>query len=155
MRQFKDTQHVLQLSDLSDVTCEYRDKDIDTVVIERASGFWKERKLTINYPIYPRDNYKWSSAKLREWRATRDPCFIIDLSLSDSLDPRLPANIRRDYTLEFEVRVERTLRDLRECLEKAIRLCLFWGKITSGNAFPEMRLFGWSGKFYFPEIEIR
>ena len=35
------------------------------------------------------------------------------------------------------------------------RLCLFWVKITSGNAFPEMRLFGWSGKFYFPEIEIR
>ena len=90
-------------------------------MIERASGFWKERKLTINYPIYPRDNYKWSSANLREWKATRDPCFIIDLSLSDSLDPRLPANILRDYTLEFEVRVERTLRDLRECLEKAIR----------------------------------
>ena len=35
------------------------------------------------------------------------------------------------------------------------RLCLFWVKITSGNAFPEMRLFGWSRKFYFPEIEIR
>ena len=36
-----------------------------------------------------------------------------------------------------------------------LRLCLFWVKITSGNAFPEMRLFGWFGKFYFPEIEIR
>ena len=36
-----------------------------------------------------------------------------------------------------------------------LRLCLFWVKITSGNAFPEMRLFGWSRKFYFPEIEIR
>ena len=36
-----------------------------------------------------------------------------------------------------------------------LRLCLFWVKITSGNAFPEMRLFGWSGKFYFPKIEIR
>ena len=35
------------------------------------------------------------------------------------------------------------------------RLCLFWVKITSGNAFSEMRLFGWFGKFYFPEIEIR
>ena len=35
------------------------------------------------------------------------------------------------------------------------RLCLFWVKIISGNAFPEMRLFGSSGKFYFPEIEIR
>ena len=40
-----------------------------------------------------------------------------------------------------------------DCLK--LRLCLFWVKITSGNAFPEMRLFGWSGKFYFPEIEIR
>ena len=38
---------------------------------------------------------------------------------------------------------------------KKLRLCLFWVKITSGNAFPEMRLFGRSGKFYFPEIEIR
>ena len=36
-----------------------------------------------------------------------------------------------------------------------LRLCLFWVKITSGNAFPAMRLFGWSGKFYFLEIEIR
>ena len=27
----------------------------------------------------------------------------------------------RDYTLEFEVRVESTLRDLRECLTEAIR----------------------------------
>ena len=35
------------------------------------------------------------------------------------------------------------------------RLRLFWVKITSGNAFPEMRLFGWTEKFYFPEIEIR
>ena len=40
-----------------------------------------------------------------------------------------------------------------ECI--LFRLCLFWVKITSGNAFPKMRLFGWSGKFYFPEIEIR
>ena len=36
-----------------------------------------------------------------------------------------------------------------------LRLCLFWVKITSENAFPEMRLFSWSEKFYFPEIEIR
>ena len=36
-----------------------------------------------------------------------------------------------------------------------LRLCLFWVKIISRNAFPEMRLFGWSVKFYFPEIEIR
>ena len=29
---------------------------------------------------------------------------------------------------------------------EALRLCLFWVKIISGNAFPEMRVFGWSGK---------
>ena len=121
MRQLGGTQHVPQLSDLSDATCEYGDNDIDTVVIEHTFGFWKEHKLTINYPTYPRDNYEWSSAKFREWRATRDPCFIIDLSLSDPLDPRLLVDRLRDYTLEFEVRVESTLRDLRECLAKAIR----------------------------------
>ena len=37
----------------------------------------------------------------------------------------------------------------------SLRLCLFWVKIIFGNAFLEMRLFGWSEKFYFPEIEIR
>ena len=34
-----------------------------------------------------------------------------------------------------------------------IRMCLFWVKIISGNAFPKMRLFGWSGKFYFPRLK--
>ena len=38
---------------------------------------------------------------------------------------------------------------------KRLRLCLFWVKMTSENAFSEMRLFGWFGKFYFSEIEIR
>jgi len=33
--------------------------------------------------------------------------------------------------------------------------CLFWVKITFENAFPEMGVFGWSGKFYFPEIDFR
>lgn len=50
-----------------------------------------------------------------------DPCFIIDLSLFDPFDPRLPIDILRDYTLEFKVRVESTLRDLKECLAEAIR----------------------------------
>ena len=31
------------------------------------------------------------------------------------------ADILRDYALEFEVRVESTIRDLRECLTKAIK----------------------------------
>ena len=34
------------------------------------------------------------------------------------------------------------------------RLRLFWVKIIFGNAFPEMRMFGWSGKFYFPKIDF-
>lgn len=33
----------------------------------------------------------------------------------------LPIDILRDYTLEFEIRVERALVDLRECLKEAIR----------------------------------
>ena len=39
----------------------------------------------------------------------------------DPFDPHLLANILRDYTLEFEVRVKSTLKDLRECLAEAIR----------------------------------
>ena len=54
-------------------------------------------------------------------KATRDPCFDIDLSVLDPLDPCLLVDILRDYTLEFEVRVKITLRDLRECLTEAIR----------------------------------
>ena len=33
----------------------------------------------------------------------------------------LLADILRDYTLEFEIKVERALTDLRECLREAIR----------------------------------
>ena len=33
----------------------------------------------------------------------------------------LPTDVLRDYTLEFEIRVERALADLRECLREAIR----------------------------------
>ena len=33
----------------------------------------------------------------------------------------LPADILRDYTLEFKIRVERALTDLKECLREAIR----------------------------------
>ena len=62
------------------------------------------------------DNHEWSTVEFREWRANRDPCFIIDLSVLNPFDSRLLANILRDYTLEFEVRVESTFRDLRECL---------------------------------------
>jgi len=43
------------------------------------------------------------------------------LSLFDPLDPRLPVDILRYYTLEFEVKVESTLRSLKKCLAEAIR----------------------------------
>ena len=39
----------------------------------------------------------------------------------DPLNLHLPVDILRDYALKFEVKVESTLRDLRECLVKAIR----------------------------------
>ena len=53
--------------------------------------------------------------------ASRDPCFIADLSVLDPFDPRLPTDILRDYALKFEVRVESTLRSLRECLVEDIK----------------------------------
>jgi len=51
----------------------------------------------------------------------RDPIFMFDpLSLGSTNMP-LPTDILRDYTLEFEIRVERALIDLRECLRKAVK----------------------------------
>ena len=38
-----------------------------------------------------------------------------------STDLPLSTDILRDYTLEFEIRVERALVDLRECLREAVR----------------------------------
>ena len=77
--------------------------------------------MTIDYPIYPRDDYEWSTVEFKEWRSSRDLCFIVDLLVLDPLDPCLLAKILRDYALEFEVKVESTIRDLRECLTEAIR----------------------------------
>lgn len=39
----------------------------------------------------------------------RDPIIVFDLSSPISTDMPLPADILKDYTLEFEIRVERTL----------------------------------------------
>ena len=50
-----------------------------------------------------------------------DPVFVFDLSLPVSIDMPLPADILRNYTLEFEIRVERALANLRECLREAVR----------------------------------
>ena len=113
IRQFEGTLHAPLLSDLSDITCDYGDKDIDAVVIKHASSFWKKLKSSIDYPTCLGDDYEWSIAKFREWRATRDPYFIIDLSLPNPLNPRHPADILRNCTLKFEVIVESTHRSLR------------------------------------------
>lgn len=121
IRQFEGTQHVPQLSDLSIITCEYGHQDIETIIIDRSFDFQKEHRSTIDYLTCPGDDFEWSSADFRDWRATRDPCFIIDLSVLDPLDPRLPNDILKDYTLEFEVRVESPLKDLRECLTETVR----------------------------------
>ena len=51
----------------------------------------------------------------------RDPCFMFDLSSLVSTELPLPADILRDYTLEFKIKVERALMDLRECLREAVR----------------------------------
>jgi len=55
------------------------------------------------------------------WRDTSDPVFVLDLSSPVSTDMPLLVDILRDYTLEFKIRVERTLADLRECLREAIK----------------------------------
>jgi len=46
------------------------------------------------------------------WRDTKDPEFLFDLSLPISTELPLPTDVLRDYSLEFEIRVERALLDL-------------------------------------------
>ena len=79
------------------------------------------RRSSIDFPFYFKDDQEWFSAEFRVWQDTQDPVFVFDLSSPVSIDMPLPANILRDYTLEFEIRVERALADLRECLREAVR----------------------------------
>ena len=46
---------------------------------------------------------------------------MFDLLLLVSTDMPLPVDILRDYTLEFKIRVKKTLTDLKECLREATR----------------------------------
>lgn len=55
------------------------------------------------------------------WRDTRDPSFVFDLSLPGWAELPLPAGVLRDYTLEFEIRVEWALVDLRECRREVVK----------------------------------
>ena len=54
------------------------------------------------------------------WQDTRDPSFLFDLSSPVLAELPLSTDILRDYTLEFEIWVERALMDLRECLREAV-----------------------------------
>ena len=49
------------------------------------------------------------------WRDTRDLDFMFDLSLPVPAELPLWANVLRDYTLKFEIWVERAFMDIREC----------------------------------------
>ena len=46
---------------------------------------------------------------------------MLDLSSLISTYLPLPADILRDYTLKFEIKVEMALSDLKECLKEAVR----------------------------------
>ena len=46
---------------------------------------------------------------------------MFDLSSPVSDELPLPADVLRNYTLEFEIRVERAFMDLKECLKEAVR----------------------------------
>ena len=46
---------------------------------------------------------------------------MLDLLLLVSTNMPLPVDILRDYTLEFKIRVKKTLTDLKECLREATR----------------------------------
>ena len=51
----------------------------------------------------------------------RDPVFVLDVWLLVSTNMPLSADILRDYTLKFKIKVEKALADLRECLREAVR----------------------------------
>ena len=51
----------------------------------------------------------------------QDPVFVFDLSSSVSTNMPLLVDILRDYTLEFEIKVEMALVDLREYLREVVR----------------------------------
>ena len=72
--------------------------NIDIVMAGRASKFWKVHRSSIEFPFYSRDNQEWFSA---------------ELSLPVLTELPLPADILRDHTLEFEIKVKRAITDLR------------------------------------------
>lgn len=86
-----------------------------------ASNFWEAHKSCINFPLCSREDRKLFSAEFRVWWDTRDPSFVFDLSSPISFEMPLPADVLRDCTLEFEIKVKRDLADLREYLREVVR----------------------------------
>lgn len=44
--------------------------------------------------------------EFRVWRDINDPSFVLDLSLLSTVELPLPADVLRNYTLEFEIQVD-------------------------------------------------
>ena len=95
--------------------------DIDVAVTRHASDFWEACNSSIDFPFCSRDYQEWYFIEFIVWRDIRDPSFVFDLSSPISAELPLQADVLRDYTLEFEIRVEKALMDLEECLREAIR----------------------------------
>ena len=79
------------------------------------------RKSSIDFPLYSKDDQEWFFVKFRKWRDTRDPSFLFNLSSPVSAELPLLANVLRDCTLKFEIRVEKALIDIRECSREAVK----------------------------------
>ena len=77
--------------------------------------------MSIDFPLCSRDDQEWFSAEFRVWRDTKDPNFVFDLSSPISAKLPLSADVLRNYTLEFKIRVERAFIYLRECLNEAVK----------------------------------
>ena len=74
---------------------------------------WRRASQALTSPF---DDQEWLFVEFRVWRDTRDPSFVFDLSSPVSAELPLHVDILRDYTLEFEIRVERAFMNLREAV---------------------------------------
>ena len=90
-------------------------------MIGHASEFWEVGKSRIDFPLCSRDDQEWFSTKFRVWWDTRDLNFVVVLLSLVSAELPLSTDVLRDYNLKFEIKVERALMDLKECLREAIR----------------------------------
>ena len=105
--------------------------DINVAVVGQASEFWEECKSRIDFPFCSRDDQEQFSIEFRVWRDTRNPGFVLDLSSPVLVELPLLANVLRNYTLEFEIRVKRALTDLWECLREVVKYRDYCRELTN------------------------